>query len=49
MRHMKDFSFCLCAFPTGRHWVSLWQIRIVLNNWVYVTVRYMGGLQKLLS
>lgn len=41
--------FCFCAFHTGTHRVSLWQIRIVLNNWVCVIVRHMEGLQKLLS
>lgn len=37
----------ILPFPAGTHCVSLWQISTVLNNWVYVTVRCVEGLQKL--
>lgn len=38
--------FYLCAFLPVTHWVTFWQIRIVLNNWVYVVARYVEGLKS---
>lgn len=48
MRQMRDF-FAFVLFYWYTLGVRLWQIRILLNNLVYVFVRYMEGLQKLLS